>query len=969
MDKLNELIFLMPDYELEGFPRSLTEDKAAKVLSGWVALWHPVLVCGAGRIPRWHQASRLPSELASTLFVLPPISQTIIASTAADEISTAGGLLLEPTESWREFQSQLLTHFPQLPHNEVATELAAEFAALGYAFLQVQLMTRQLRYTSNLDVALFEEQVLKATEAVMESDATNARGLIQACFDTLGQERDHYYSNDAHLIDLALLADTTLGKSLHRQLTDSNVTNFIASASLLRKLKEKSPENFDLLVKRQSESSIAIAGGQDIESPWPLASRESIARGLAKAPAAYRELGVQPPTVFARNSHGLTSDAPSLLSRFGFRGAVLMAFTGGSYPSSSQTKISWEAQDGSRIPAIAGEPLDASGASSFLSLGWSLGEALDRQNVPTLVFAHWPGKTGEYFELLRIVTQHTPALGRFTLIDTYFSDTTSPYHHERLDANGFAFNWLAQAEEPGKLIDASKYASILQSQATSIKNLCNLRWQLQNLRNKPEWPKDDKGEPQAPLYSPVPVSEYAADLDQLYDGMDLLVDHPEQYSAETVNQLNDICQRIGKRTVHALAPLLTNKKNTVSEGDSTSASSGKLLINPRSNPVRSMVRTEAAQTLLATESWHFAAGSADNNRLTCVDLPSLGFVVAPLESSSIAKPDKLMLADSSGMLRNEFIEIQVDTQRGHLRTLHIPGKRGNRLSAMIAFRTKSGAKYEHSEMVARNCSVIANSSMLGAIRTEGSLIWQGKSVGDFAIEFEVRRGTRLVSADISLSNLKFTDECNPWLSAFILRLAWPTEAAILRTYPEGRRTNWSGSKVVASELIEIDEADYQTQFLTGGLAFHARQDARILETILAVHGQTSVRHQVAFAVDLPYPLPTAQQFMDQVYQCDLTGSVAAASGWLVTVDCKSVHVDLECPLQDDQGKTVGLRLLVSELHGKSVTANIQFLRDIAEAQRVDYCGGKISRVTANADTLTIALRANEQSLVDLLWKV
>lgn len=968
MEKLNELIFLLPDYELEGFPRSLSEDKAAQVLAGWVGLWHPVLMFGVGRIPRWHQATRLPSDLSATLFVIPPISKSVISDSAAEDISKAGGLLIEPVESWTAFQNQILSHFPQLEVNELARELAAEFAAIGYAFLQVQLMTRQLRYTSNLDVPLFEEQVMKAAEAVMANDAENAKQLVQACFDTLGQERDHYYSNDANLIDITLLAETTLGKSLQKQLSDQVPTNLIASASMLRKLKEKSPENFDRAAQRLREGSLAIAGGLDHETPWPLASRELAVRALANAPQAYRSLNIEPPSVFARMSFGMTADSASLLSRFGFRGAILMPFTGGSYPTSNQTKISWESQDGGRIPALAGPPLDAANASSFLAFGWSLGEALDRQHVPTMVFAHWPGKRSEYFDLLRIVTERTPALGRFVLIDQYFTDTSSPYHHERLEAGQFSFNWLAETDYPGEVIQASKWAQVLQNQLTSLKNLLNLIHQLQNLRSSAPWPKDENGDPVQPLYSPTPLDEWAADVQTLQNEIDQMILQPEQAKVDQFDRCKETMERISRRCEHALLPLLAGKKAVAAGADATEPSCGKLLVNPRSNAIRMMVKTSADKVFAEGESWNFASGISKSDRRTCIDLPSMGFVVAPYSASTSTKADKLMLADSSGILRNEFVESQIDAQRGHLRSLHIPAKRGNRLSTMIAYRTKSGSKYEHSEMVARHLSIVENSNMLGSIRVDGNMQWQGKSIGDFRIEYEVRRGSRILTANIQLSNLKHSDERNPWLSAFVLRIAWPNEAAILRTFPDGRRTTWGGSKLIAPDLIEIDEVDYQTHYLTGGLTFHARQELRFLETILAVHGQTNVEHKIGLAVDLPYPLPTAQQFMDRDYQIDLAGSITPSSGWLVAVDSKSVHVELESPLQDDQGRLVGVRVLVSELHGRSITANVQFFRDIAEASRVDYCGNKISRVTADGDTLTIALRAGEQSLVDLLWK-
>ncbi|MFO0942240.1 MAG: hypothetical protein U0930_16000 [Pirellulales bacterium] len=536
-----------------------------------------------------------------------------------------------------------------------------------------------------------------------------------------------------------------------------------------------------------------------------------------------------------------------------------------------------------------------------------------------------------------------------------------------MEAWKFSFNWLAETDFPAEVIQSSKQTQVLQSQLASLKNLLNLIHQLQNLRSSILWPKDDKDEPVAPLYSPTPHDEWAGDLKKLQNEVERMICQHEQNNVEEFTRCKEAVEHLAKHSVHALVPLLASKKAVAVGSDSNQPVSGKLLLSPRSNAVRAMVKSSADKSFTEGESWNFANGIHRSDRLTCIDIPSMGFVVAPYGTST-AKNDKLALAESGGTLRNEFVEIQIDTQRGHLRSLHIPAKRGNRLSAMIGYRTKTGSKYEHSEMVARNVTVVENSNMLGSIRVEGSMQWQGKSVGDFAVEYEVRRGSRIFSANIQLSNLKHSDERNPWLSAFVLRLAWPNESAILRTFPDGRKTTWGGSKLIATDLIEIDEVDYQTYFLTGGLAFHARQELRFLETVLAVSGQTNVEHKIGLAVDLPYPLPTAHQFMDRDYQVDLSGSITPSSGWLVAVDSKAVHVDLECPLQDDQGQLVGLRVLVSELHGRSITANVQFFRDIAEAHRVDYCDNKISRVTADGDTLTIALRAGEQSLVDLLWK-
>jgi alpha-mannosidase len=969
MDKLNELVFLLPDYELEGFPRSLPNDQAGQVLSGWVGLWHPVLMCGAGRIPRWHQASRLPSELLAIVFVLPPISKQVISASAAEEIAQAGGLLLEPEESWEVFQDRLVAQFPGLEISSLAHELRPEFAALGYAFLQVQLMTRQLRYTSNLDVAMFEEQVLIAAEAAMDNDAARARQYLQSAFDALGQERDHYYSNEAHLLDVTLLADTTLGKSLDRQLSDPAPTSFIASANMLRKLGQKSPECLQILRERITQQTACVAGGMDSESPWPLMPREAMVRDLQRAPEAYRELQFEPPTVFARLSFGLTADAPSLLSKFGFRGAVLMAFTSGKYPSTSQPKISWESSDGSRIPAITGEPLDANSHVSLLALGWSIGEALDRQHVPTLVFGHWPSRTSPYYQLLQIVASRTPALGRFKLLDQYFVDTTLPYHHERLDPGGFQFNWLAESDIPAHLLTLTKNLHVDQCRLNSLLNIANLIYQLENTRNKAQWPADETGVSTPIHYSTVPTEKWALELEAIAEQLNQLrsrqfaqVGQLEVESAEIEKQLADLIQAYLER----LAGLLTKKSNVPKLNSDTAT--GRLLFNPRSNPVRVIARTQVDQPIVQTQKWNFANGRSGNERWTCIDLPSMGFVVAPFAHSTSKSPDTFVLAEPPNTLQNEFIEAQIDASRGHLRSLHAPAKRGNRLSVMVAYREKHDSEVVYSEMVASRVSIQVASNVHGVVRAEGHIQWQGKLFGDFCIDYHIRRGSRILSANIALSNLKYTDERNPWLSAFVLRVAWPTEAAILRTYPYGRRHTWSGIKTVASDLIEIDEVDYQTHYLTGGLAFHTRQQSRFLESILAVSGQSQVNHRVGFAVDLPYPLPTAQQFLDQPYQLPLTGQMSAANGWLVEVDCKNVQVELQCPLQDDQGRVAGIRIVVMELNSRSTTAKIQFFQDIVEAHRIDFGGNKLSRVATNGDTLTIPLSSGEHAIVDLLWQ-
>jgi alpha-mannosidase len=982
--KLRESVFLLPGYELDGYPRSLTAALASDLLSGWLGLWHPRLLAATQSAPRWQQTDPLPSELSGMLLVAPAISADQLESQAEAKIAEAGGLLLRPNGSWREFQQQLMasaTKTGLLDAPEVETPLVAElqgdFAALGYAFLQIQLMTRQLRYTSNLDLTQFGLQLSEAAQASLDGDHDAAERMLQACFDSLGQERDHYYSLDVNLIDVTLLAPTTLGHSLAAQLEGGQVTTFMASGSLLRQLKEKHPDTHQRLLGALADRRVTVAGGLDVERPHPLMTRDSIARDFARGRKSYADLQVALPRVFGRMSFGLNPDFPGLLRRFGFSGCFLTAWSGGSYPEGSQAKISWEAADGTFLPTLAVSVLDSANPSSFLSLGWAIGEALDHQHVPTVVLAHWPNQSCEFAELLRAIARRTPALGKWMLADDYFDETDQPYHQERLTASGFRFNWLLETESASQLLHATKSFHLLQARCRSLQNLSNMAWQLEHYhrlasrapdQNPAREPSDEGPASEADEILPLPITEWAPELTQLIAQSDSLLDEPRRF-AEIDSEAHVLADRVAEQVLQRLAKQLdkSKPKNEAASGV------GRLLMNPRSCPLRFPSHTSPKQHFSSKADWHFADGRVGDERVTCVDIPSMGFVYAPLHDQANASAAKERpLADAGGLLNNEFLEVQIDSGRGNLRSLHIPARRGNRLSLMIARRDVDQAgKYVYSNMVASHTRMLTSSNVCGLIRASGHLEFNNEAVANFEIDYRLWRGSRVVDIDVKLDELAPLADSNPWRSAYIARLAWPTESAILRTFACGNRQQWSGGRALAPSLIEIDETDYRTHYLTGGLAFHRRVEERFLETILAVQDDERVHHRLAVGVDLPHPLLASTQFLDRPYELELLAShapAAAASGWLASVDTKNVIVELECPLVNARGELLGVRLFLTETDGKSTNAHVRLLRELESASRVDYIGGTIGKLTAEGDRITIAMRAGEQVNVDVLWK-
>lgn len=981
--ELRECLLLLPGHGLDDFPRSLPKLEANELLAGWIALWHPQFIAATKTAPRWQSASYPPNDLKGVLLVESTGCQSLLPTSFAQQVTEAGAMLCKPTsatasnsppghEMWQLFQAELLESLGPFHQTATTQQLLPDFAALGYAFLQIQLMTRQLRYTSNLDELLFNDQLLQAAKAAIADDLSTAERMLQSCFDQLGQERDHYYSLEVHLIDVTLLANSTLGTSLAKQLDAPNIpTSMVASASLLRRLQSKAPDNYRKLVDALSQRACCLVGGLDHERPHPLMSPEALQRDLRRGRQAHADLGLDLPKVFTRYSYGMLPEMPLYLKRAGFSGAMLIAWERGSYPEGNQAKISWESSDGVYLSTLAPRILDAADPACFLNLGVRAGEALDREQAPALVLAHWPGRECAYYRLLQRIAKRTPALGKFVLVDDFFDNTDQPYHQDRLSAGQFCVDWLP-SDQPGlgvRMLARTRAYQQCHARANAAQNLANMLYQLEHFHQATSLTTTASGpeaESQPATYSAPTLNSWAPELAALWDQIDALwetevddLGHVQSCLSQlkTLNQqqLTGLAGRLGKSQAKPMDPSPSN--------------TGLLVVNPRSCPTRYPIRHSPSHSYGDKSTWKFAEGSLGKERVALVDVPAFGFVLSPLSPAPSGKePKQRALVDASGMMQNEFLEVQIDPARGLLSSLHVPGKRGNRMSFSVARRTRKQRDVRYSEMRCDRLNVLTNSPMLGQLRATGKIVDNQLVTGEFEIDYSLWRASRLIEIELRLQVAAAPGE-DPWLSADVLRFAWPTESAIVRSFATGARDSVAGGQFVAPAWIEIDETDYRTHLLLGGLGFHRRVENRFLETLVAVAGQREAEARLAIGVDLPFPLQAAEQFCDEPHVSHLqTVAPENQSGWLFNVDAKNTKLDLECPLLNVDQRLVGQRLRCLETIGKVTTANLRFLREVLDAYRVDDFGNRLGKLTVSGDSVTISLRGNERVLIDVLWK-
>ena len=225
--------------------------------------------------------------------------------------------------------------------------LAADFAALGFCRLQIELLTRHMRYSLHVDETLFREQTIAAAIAAVAGDSDAARGHLQQCFDVLNECRKHFYPVDAYLIDVTLLAESTLGASLMCELQVSSPKNLLTPASLLTTLATQHPDAWSQLLAAIDRGELCVLGNEVDESPLPLMPLESALASLAAGAGEFDGRLGRRPRVYARRSFGLWPTLPQLLTKLGYQGALHFTLDDGRFPLGPQCKSRWQGLDSS----------------------------------------------------------------------------------------------------------------------------------------------------------------------------------------------------------------------------------------------------------------------------------------------------------------------------------------------------------------------------------------------------------------------------------------------------------------------------------------------------------------------------------------------------------------------------------------------------------------------------------------------
>jgi len=944
-----ELVLLLPCNHWDDFPLELDGHDADALLAAWTTLWDPRLLISLGGIPAWQPADSPPVPTAGMVALVPRVSRAAIPIGWLEELAEAGGKWVEAgPDRGALLRATMMELGVDATRGDPA--LAADLRALGFAYLQIQLLTRAMHYASHLDDMEFSETLHRSARAVLQAETSAAAEGIGRLFEMLVEARDHFYPVDAHLVDLTLLAPSTLGPDLAAELAvadDQAVPiNLVASGQVIEDLAKRAPETLEQLRGKLARGTVDLAGGAYAEAALPDTTPEAILAQLVRGRETYRRYLSTWVTIYGCRHAGLAPGLPRILEQIGFQGVLHMAFDGRRLPTSEQCKTRWQGCDGTTIDALSGPPLDAGNAASFLRLARHMGESMDHDFVATVCLAHWPGRASPWYKDLKRITRYGPVLGRFVTLEDYFHQTETPDLSSQFTADPYRRDKLGE-------VVAAKGADPISAG-------------MREFQDTLDGELDRTFRAMADLAAGCVAAEPVAGEDSLSPPPDVATGPDLAGDASRPS--------VSRRFLASLGPA------EITRGP------GQMVFNPLTHHQRLVLERDAES----------------------VDVPGMGFAWAtgPKGRAQAAASNRdamdVRLAEDH-LLRNEYFEVTVNPNTGGIQAIWDYRRRGNRLSQQVAYRSEArggqpgpGPRDGHStahyaRMVAGSIEVTSAGPAVGEITSRGELVdGDGRRLAGFQQRLRVVRASRVIGLEIELDPTVLP-EGPPWENYYAVRFAWPNGLADLCRSVTMDRQATELARFEAPHYVERTVDQYRVAILTCGLAYHCVSSPGTLDTLLLVRGETARSFQLGIGLQVAHPLHASLVHATQraPRRAPSPGPPRAPRGWLLKVDapnvaitacqplCGSAAPDSAAPadgssLSDTPGRpadrrVTGVRLRLLETEGKACRAEVRSFRDIGSARQTDFLGQPLAELVTDHDRLWIDLNPHQWVQVEAWW--
>ncbi len=963
-----ETLVLIPSHSLEDFPTEVSEEDAASLLNCFAVAWHPLLLATTGRLPKWHRADCPPEEdPGRSIAIVPTNCESWLATGWADRVTAGGGLVIRGLSERSALVSEIEQRLGE--GRTVDPELAADFYALGHAWLQIELLTRKMRHFSNIDEVYLQREAVAAAEAALAGDRETMSARLTQCFETLLEQRQRFYAVECWLLDLCLVTAAEDLGPLEESLRDPRGVSLLCDATDLVDAATRSPLVKARLKEGVARGEVEVVCGAVKDTALVQRSVNSILWQLRTTREMVAGVTGKPPFVWGVRRYSVDPVLPQLLKRTGYEGALHFVLDDGVYPDYEHSKFRWEGLDGTPIDSISRIPLSAESATSYLKFPDRMSESMDNDQSAAVVLARWPGSKSPFFEDFKRMDRYAPVLGKMVTFREFFDRTDFATRSGNYKPREYLapFFWQAVARETADPL-------------SSLRSHRHLRAAL------------DSGAWCAALAATIrsqPVAAYEPELERELEDVG---EFRTPADAAALAQRIEVAQRMAAKDLGELI-----SRNGGSER-------GYLVLNPVAIERVVALELDGPPPVIDGD----LVQSTGTKHLTVLRLPSAGYVWiparpagSPVPTQKPVKATKAVPLAEENLLRNDFFEVCLHPDRGGIASVKTYGRCPNLVSQQLNFRYPAERiwtvgegdeareiRSQYAEVRATSSEILSRGPVCGSIRTKGEIVDQQtqRVLARFEQTFRVWRKRPVIEIEIQFDTVKRA-EAEAWHSYFASRFAWQGGGVLCRS-AHGAPFEVSEERLESPEYLEIAANEHRVTILPGGLPYQRVHEPGQVDVILSAGAESARQHRLVIAIDQQHPDRAARDAATPaIVLNDVSGPPrVGAAGWLLHSSSKAVEVVSLGPLVSEPETPVaawhstdtasarepatvppGLTVRLMETEGRVAYTDLSLFKPPTKARQRDFLGNTSLALTVVDGKVPVRLGAFEVLDVELYW--
>ncbi len=908
----------------------LGDEDMAGFLNGYSALWHPAVLQGANEPPRIASYYDYESPVAGHIYALPESPQVFLPEDWDYRVREAGALVFRATADRAETLANLVRAVRERVEEERASNGEAEapsfvateplldlgpdqlrpFFGIGFGYVQLLSLFEAMDHESLLAGAEFWNDIQHAA-ATSLTNAEAMRAGLQSAADRLLAAREALYPVAIHVLDLYAFDERPAAAEHGLPM------NLIASGQALETFFQEQPEAAARLRAQVDADQVEICLGAYCEREDGLLPLESQLWNLLKGLKTVRKLLGAEVSVFARKRFGAHAHLPLLLASAGLPRALVANFEETSHTTYHGIVVNWSAPNGKQIEAFTRSPHRADAPATFFHVAYYLHQTIAQDFVATLALAHGGKKACPWYDDWLELNRFAPVLGRWTTLTNYCNEVLSGEQSASSSAEESAADHLTERTE-GRVGEPVSWFA----RQTRLRRRVDTVWTLAAI---------------------LRGLSGGANITELCSALEALEDRAEQARSLDLPDIHTALDSVQTEIAAALADRLLSR--------AVSDTPGYLVLNPCNFTRRVALELAINGGPLPSKGPVKACQLDGDLARLVVEVPALGFAWIPREGTSApAWPAKSIRLADERHVRNEYFEAAIDPATGGLRGLWDTRTQVSRVGQMLVYNPGSTMK-------ASSIRVTSSGPALGEVISEGAIQGDnGQVLATFRQRFRAWLGRPVLELKIEI----YPEQAPvgyPWHAYFGARFAWRDERALLLRGVQGTGQITSQTRPEAPDFLEWRMGRLSTTLFSGGLPFHQRHGARMLDVILVPEGEECKVFELGLGLDRGYPMQTAVGMVSPVPVVPVAKGPphVGASGWLFHIDAANLLLTSMRPAAG--ADAVLARLLECAQH--ATQAELHCVRNPQQAFLVDARGEQQFNANVSGDAVLFDVSASD----------